>query len=83
MGILAVELATGEYPHNTTVECTKGRRACEPARLWQGGMYALMSRIVEDPTPVPTAAEFSSSFCDLVAQWYCNPHSRNATVNAA
>jgi len=52
VGIMAIELATGRYPYDTT-----------------GGLYALMSRVIESPPPVPGPADgFSPMFCDFVFQ---------------
>lgn len=50
VGIMAIELATGKYPYDTT-----------------GGLYALMSRVIENPPPVPEPGpEYSPAFCDFL-----------------
>lgn len=50
VGIMAIELATMQYPYDTT-----------------GGLYALMSRVIENPPPVPEPGpEFSPAFCDFL-----------------
>jgi len=52
VGIMAIELATGKYPYDTS-----------------GGLYALMSRVIENPPPVPEPGpEFSPAFCDFLVQ---------------
>jgi mitogen-activated protein kinase kinase 1 len=50
VGVMAIELATGQYPYDTT-----------------GGLYALMSRVIESPPPVPApGGEYSVEFCDFL-----------------
>lgn len=52
VGIMAIELATGKYPYDTS-----------------GGLYALMSRVIENPPPVPEPGpEYSPAFCDFLVQ---------------